>query len=392
MQTETDILILGGGCAGLSLALRLAAHGEDCPRTAVIESRSHYVNDRTWCFWDDRSAHLRHLVQHRWPTVSLADAGRRVTVDCHEIPYAMIPAETFYAHATAALAETTRVGLAMNEPIVAEPRKEGGLWRVETRHGSRCAKRLIDTRPQRSPERGAAVLWQSFSGQEIECDAARFDPGMAHLMDFSPSRNGRITFLYLLPTSPHRALVEATVFAPDPLGPEDLAEELAAFIHRQVDGSNHVVLRSEHGALPMGQAALARGADVSHVRAGVAAGGARPASGFAFQRIQRWADACAGALIAGEPPLPHPPDPWITRAMDALFLRVLRAQPERAPELFLALFALRDPRRIIRFMSDHAMLADYAAIALALPPWLFLREIPGLLLDGAGVRETGATR
>ena len=379
MQTESDIIILGGGCAGLSLALRLAADGENGPSTVILESRSLYSNDRTWCFWDDGSAHLRELVQHRWPMVTLAHGGRRVNVDCRTIPYAMIPAENFYAHASATLAETARVTLAMNEPVIGEPRKEGGLWRVETRCGSRWAKWLIDTRPQRMPERGAAVLWQSFYGHEIECDADRFDSGVARLMDFSPSRSGRITFLYLLPISPRRALVEVTVLAPDPLGAEDLAEELAAFIRQQAGGSSHVVLRSEHGVLPMGQAAFDRGADFSHVRVGVAAGGARAASGFAFQRIQRWANACAAELIAGQPPLAHPPDPWITRSMDALFLHVLRAQPERAPELFLALFALQDPRRIIRFMSDHAVMADYATIILSLPPWLFLREIPRML-------------
>ena len=387
MQTKSDILILGGGCAGLSLALRLAADGENCPSTVILESRSHYSNDRTWCFWDDGSAHLRELVQHRWPMVTLAHGTRRINVDCHTIPYAMIPAENFYAHASATLAETARVTLAMNEPVIGEPRKEGGLWRVETRCGSRWAKWLIDTRPQRMPERGAAMLWQSFYGHEIECDVDRFDPGVARLMDFSPSRNGRVTFLYLLPISPRRALVEVTVLAPDPLGAEELAEELAALIRRQAGGSSHAVLRSEHGVLPMGQAAFDRDADFSHVRVGVAAGGARAASGFAFQRIQRWANACAAKLSAGQPPLSHPPDPWITRAMDALFLRVLRTHPERAPELFLALFAIQDPRRIIRFMSDHAAMADYAAIVLALPPWLFLREIPQALWPRPSLRK-----
>jgi len=330
---------------------------------------------------------LRELVQHRWPLVTLAHGERRISVDCHTIPYAMIPAENFYAHATAKLAETARVTLAMNEQVIGEPRKEGSLWRVETRCGSRWAKRLIDTRPQRVPARGAAVLWQSFCGHEIECEADRFDPGVARLMDFLPSKNGRIIFLYLLPFSPRRALVEFTVFAPDPLGPADLEEELAAFIRRHVGGSSHAVLRSEHGVLPMGQAAFDRGADVSYVRVGVAAGGARAASGFAFQRIQRWANECATELIAGQPPLSHSSDPWIIRAMDALFLRVLRAHPERAPELFLALFALEDPRRIIRFMSDHAVVADYAAIMLALPPWLFLREIPQLLWPRPSFQE-----
>lgn len=379
MEAETDIMILGGGCAGLSLALRLGEHGASCPSTTVIEARSNYVNDRTWCFWDDDSAKLRHLVSHRWSKVLIAHDRRKVIADCQANPYAMIPAEAFYNYAKGGLAKTPCVTLNLNERVVAEPQKEGGLWRVETTQGFHFSKRVIDTRPERSPERGAAVLWQSFSGQKIECDAECFNPGVASLMDFSLSKSGRIIFMYLLPFSTRRALIEATVFAPEPLGPEDLAEDLAAYIDRQVEGSTHVVLRSEHGVLPMGQATRAEGPDASYVRVGVAAGGARSASGYAFQRIQGWADECAKALVAGEQPLGHATDPWIMRAMDALFLRVLRAQPGRAPELFLTLFGLRDPRHIIRFMSDRAGPTDIAAIVSALPTWMFLREIPGLL-------------
>lgn len=387
MESESDILILGGGCAGLSLALRLAADRNNCPSTVILESRAHYSNDRTWCFWDDGSAHLRELVQHRWPEVMLTNGDNRVRADCQRMPYSMIPAETFYTHAIAAFAEAPFINLAMDEPVVGEPRKEGGLWRVETHRGTRSAKRLIDTRPQRVPERGAAVLWQSFCGHEIECEMDCFVPGVARLMDFMPSQKGRITFIYLLPFSPKRALIELTVFAPDLLGQDELADELAAFIHGQIDGSSHTVLRSEYGVLPMGQAAIVPGPDASHVRVGVAAGGARAASGFAFQRIQRWANACAGELLAGRPPLSHPPDPSITRAMDELFLHVLRTHPQRAPELFLALFSLQDPLRVMRFMSDDAGLADCVAIILVLPPRLFLREIPRMLWPRPNLRE-----
>jgi lycopene beta-cyclase len=309
----------------------------------------------------------------------IAHDRRKVIADCQANPYAMIPAEAFYEYAKGGLAKIQCVTLNLNERVLAEPQKEGGLWRIETSRGFRFAKRVIDTRPERSPETGDAVLWQSFSGQEIECDAECFDPRVASLMDFSLSQSGRITFLYLLPFSTRRALIEATVFAPEPLGSKDLAEDLAAHIDRQVKGSTHVVLRSEHGVLPMGQEARVEGADVNYVRVGVAAGGARSASGYAFQRIQDWADECAKALVAGEPPLGHATDPWIMRAMDALFLRVLRAQPGRAPEVFLRLFGLRDPRHIIRFISDRAGPTDIAAIVLALPTWMFLREIPWLL-------------
>jgi len=375
MQRDNDIAILGGGCAGLSLAMRLAELGEHGPQAVVLESRARYLADRTWCFWDDGTARLSHLVRHRWSSLTVGAGARRVTVDCRATPYQMIPADVFYAAATGAIAKTTRIELAMKETIVSEPRKEGLRWRIETSAGLRSAKWIIDTRPGPPPERGAAILWQSFSGLEIECDADRFDPGSATLMEFSFGRAAEIAFLYLLPFSSRCALIEATVFAPEPLGPSELAASLESLVHRQVKGAGYAVLRSEHGVLPMGQAAPAPNPDVTYVRAGAAAGGVRAASGFAFQRIQRWAEDCAAALAAGRPPLAHPSDPWLLRSMDRLFLRVLRAEPEGAPTLFLKLFSMKNPGRVVRFMSDRATLTDCVAIILALPARPFLREI-----------------
>ncbi|MFT5963166.1 MAG: lycopene beta-cyclase, partial [Burkholderiaceae bacterium] len=76
MSTDPALLILGGGCAGLSLAMRLAALGRDCPRTVVIEPRTVYGNDRTWCFWGNATAPLADLSCHQWSSM-MVRAGRR---------------------------------------------------------------------------------------------------------------------------------------------------------------------------------------------------------------------------------------------------------------------------------------------------------------------------
>jgi lycopene beta-cyclase len=379
MTPPFEIIIIGGGCAGLSLAMRLSKFPEK-KKVLIVESRSEYRNDRTWCFWGNDSAQLRHLVSHRWESVSLQTPDRKVKVDCRTAPYEMISAETFYSAALQQISQNPCIELATGTALSSEPWKDGNLWRIQTSDGQRSGRILIDTRPSLPVHAGEAVLWQSFLGQEIECEASVFDPTSASLMKFLPVEDGRIPFVYVLPFSARRALVEFTVFSPLPLVPDELSQGLELGITAEVGSAKYSVRRTEHGILPMGLTKPTLRAEASSVRVGVSSGGARPSSGFAFQRIQRWAEACAEVLSAGEGPVAHTPDSWSLSAMDNLFLRVLRSRPELSPNLYLSLFGVKNPHSLIRFMSDQSTLADCASVALSLPAWPFIAEIPNFLL------------
>lgn len=392
MSVDADLIIIGGGCAGLSLASLLAEHGADCPRTIIVESRTHYTNDRTWCFWDNGSTRLHPLIRQQWHQVSVSANGRTVNMKC-DVAYQMLPADVFYADALSAIANNNRINLRLGSIINAAPLKENsgnktdGAWQIDTSGGFIRGTRVVDTRPVRSPAPGGALLWQSFYGQEIECDAHAFEAAQVELMDFSEVRDGRIAFTYVLPLSRHRALIEATVFAADPLNQDQLTAQLEAAILQRLCGSTFSVLRSEHGVLPMGAATAPVSPDRTWIKAGLTAGGARPATGYAFQRIQRWAALCANAIIDGKPLVAHPPDPLLLRLMDRLFLQLIRASPQIAPELFLAIFENADANRLIRFLSDRGKLTDYLAIIRALPPGPFLNQIVAQLAAAMGVRR-----
>jgi lycopene beta-cyclase len=195
------------------------------------------------------------------------------------------------------------------------------------------------------------------------------------IMHFTQGEAGQILFYYLLPLSPTRALLEVTAFSPKPAGPDAFRAELNRFIDRRLEGRRYQLRRKEHGILPMGLPTPVPSADPTYVRAGLMAGGARASSGYAFQRIQRWAESCAQSLADGHGPRPHAADGWILGRMDALFLQVLRRRPELAPTLFLAMFRKVAPARLARFMSDQATLLDNLAVIAALPPGPFLREL-----------------
>lgn len=375
MSVDLDLLVLGGGCAGLSLAERLAQDPGRCRRVALLESRSSYANDRSWCFWRLHPHRHEALVRRSWSQVRVRSTQQAVQVRCAATPYQMLEAGTFYAHAQSAIAASETVRLHTGVAVLAPARAVPGGWRVETSAGGLTAAQVIDTRPQGPPRLQATGLWQSFLGQELVCDRPVFDTSQVELMDFTDVAQGVLAFTYVLPLASDQALIETTVFHPQPHGPTQLAGRQQQAVQRLCGNAQTHVVRTECGVLPMAVARPAVPLGPGHAHAGLMSGAARPATGYAFQRIQRWADACSLALRDGEAVFGHRPDGPATRFMDQLFLDVLRKHPERGPELFTRLFARTATARVVRFLGDRPTLADRVAVAASLPTALFLREL-----------------
>ena len=197
-------------------------------------------------------------------------------------------------------------------------------------------------------------------------------------MDFFDDQRGRIAFTYLLPFTAYRALIEVTLFDKSLATPADLSQLLDQQIGLRTGLHRFTVERSEHGILPMGLPPPRRvrhGASGPFLRVGLMHGAARASTGYAFQRIQRWAQSCAAQLVAGTPLQAHEPDPLLTRSMDRLFLSLLRRCPDTASTLFLSMFRRADPGGLMRFLTDRASLRDTFGIISSLPALPFIRQI-----------------
>lgn len=383
MSNHFDLVILGGGCAGLSLATELAHLGEAGLHTVVLESRQTYSHDRTWCYFKDAQAASRADVQHTWQSMRVASVAASRSFDCGSAVYEMVNSGLFYKKALSTISTSAQIDLRLGLAVTQAPKKQNGLWRIDTDVGVLYSPYVVDTRPAQRPHRDGAKLWQSFYGQEIECEVDTFDASCGDLMDFAAADAcgardtlpDAVCFVYVLPTTAKKALIEFTVFGPDPLPPEVLHGLHAQAVLHRTDGGDFSVLRSEHGILPMGAVAPVSPSDPSYIVAGLTAGGARPSSGYAFARIQRWAASCALSLASGKGPKGHAPDGVIQRTMDALFLELVRARPDLAPDLFVALFSASDTQSVIRFLSDRAMPQDYLRVVASLLPGPLLKAM-----------------
>ena len=74
---EFNYIILGGGCAGLSLAYELEIHEKLRDKTlAIIETRPQYKKDKTWSFWKVTSHNFDDCVKKSWENFSINVPGK----------------------------------------------------------------------------------------------------------------------------------------------------------------------------------------------------------------------------------------------------------------------------------------------------------------------------
>ena len=97
-KPDVDVLVLGGGCAGLSVAARLAGYSGTDLSVRILEPREQYENDRTWCFWGTAGHRFSGQVRHRWKAWLFSTAQSSWTqVSKSGISYQSIAADDFYA-------------------------------------------------------------------------------------------------------------------------------------------------------------------------------------------------------------------------------------------------------------------------------------------------------
>ena len=70
---EFDYVIIGGGCAGLSLAYELAVNNKlDKKSLAIIEPRTEYKRDKTWSFWKVIDHNFDDCIIKKWNSTHIS--------------------------------------------------------------------------------------------------------------------------------------------------------------------------------------------------------------------------------------------------------------------------------------------------------------------------------
>ncbi len=373
MKPDFETVIVGAGCAGLSLAAALYA-AQAPGRVLLLEPRREYKRDRTWCFWDTEEQPFASAVSCSWRSWRVSCGPDQVVRSSRHYRYCHLAADDFYRSALAGVDRAEEQELLRGVTVSAITRRSDGLLAVETDSGRVLAGRVFDSRPLpgngMGPSGGAPGLLQRFLGWHVRTAESCFDPSTVDLMQFLPAdRQGRVRFVYVLPFSETEALVEMPSLDPPGLPEPEAARDLEAWLAERA-GSWEVLYR-ERGSLPMGGRVRRTRTGSGIHPIGIRGGRIKPSSGYAFLRIQRHSRAIARAIKGGRVPPAHAEPGFgggLDRRMDAVFVQALQLAPEVAPMLFLRMFERSEPDALVRFLSETSRgLGEKLGVAWSLP-------------------------
>ena len=156
MTERADLVVLGGGLAGLSLAMRLVQSGYR-GSLRIIEPRQRYFDDRSWSFWIPDGALPAVPVTRTWDEWLFSrEGGEAVVQQAEGWRYAYVRGSDFYRAALGLVAASPDVTLMLGTRAGAMT-EVGEEVEISTDAGPLRARHVVDTRPppasQRAPRR-----------------------------------------------------------------------------------------------------------------------------------------------------------------------------------------------------------------------------------------------
>jgi lycopene beta-cyclase len=231
---------------------------------------------------------------------------------------------------------------------------------------------VFDSRPDLSEAKNSRfpLLLQHFVGWTIETDVDVFDAGAATFMDFSVPQNGNTRFMYVLPESPRKALVEYTLFSEKLLEEPEYENAIDAYL-KKAGIVHYTIPEKEKGAIPMTVFPFWKGNSKNVAHIGSAGGWTKASTGFTFRNTVKLS-AKLSRFLKTETDLRKFHRPNRFRFYDRLLLDVLHRHNEKGAVIFASMFKNSDPKLVLKFLDEETTVAEDLRIIWSCPKGLFI--------------------
>ena len=367
---EYDLIVFGGGCAGLSLLTRLVRAGWTRDRKVLLVERdAGKSNDRTWCFWEKEPGFFEDIVYKKWEQLTFHDHDFSGTFALAPYTYKLIRGIDFYQYCHHAINGIERFTADISDLQVSgsEVQFKSGDQSILLR----CPL-VFNSIPGAAGSGATMKLLQHFRGWVVETSEPVFTASVATFMDFRVSQDKGTAFVYVLPFNERRALVEYTLFSGSLLPKEDYESGLRDYLSRILDVREYKIVEEEAGVIPMtNQDFPFYRNGMYHI--GTTGGQTKASSGYTFHFIQKQAAQIVRALTEGKELNTVKTFPSRFRFYDNTLLYVLYHGKLPGSRIFATLFRKNKVKDILAFLDNESTVLAELKIISSLPTLPFLK-------------------
>ncbi len=354
-----EINIIGDGCAAFSLA-RLIRNLPDYKLNLFVGKKNKIDRDHFWGFWkvkiNEEAYNNSNCVWSKW-SINTSQSKHILTSTKH--PYCVIKRQKW-------------LDICRNQFLIEKLKFfENDVLEKDDKLFIQNKKikgdLVFDSRPPKLPRN---VLLQHFEGFVVTSNKDVFDENLATLMDFRCDQSRGMHFIYLLPFSKRKALVESTMFSKKVENKEFYSNEISKYLKRYFNLIKFTKSDHEKGIIPMHYISN-ESKDVYNI--GTRGGAVRPSSGYAFTFIQKQAYQII-SQIKNRKKIDTKIHNNIDLFLDKIFINVINEYPLLAPKIFSGLAKILNGDEMAKFMSGHASLFTTCKIIISMPKIPFIKS------------------
>lgn len=373
-----DIIIAGAGLSGLSLAYYLAKGGY-AGNVLLVDASFAPVNTKTWCFWSKERPEFAPVVYKEWRKTFFSAFDFDAFLYMNKYTYYCIRESDFKEYILTELRKYSNFSLLEEAVLDFTSSKKKGVM-VTKSSETLIADYIFQSivKPESADSNNLKYpLIQHFYGIDIQTKASVFDTSTFTIMDVDETFDDGFAFMYTLPFSHDRALIEYTVFSNTVLKKKEYKKKIRAFIFNKYrfTKSDYTIHRKEFGMIPMDDRPFEPMLEHNIFNIGTVGGFTKPSTGYTFSRVQNYAKKLAASIIQnGEPTVPKP-SAFRYRYYDLLLLSILSESASTSRQVFHDLFKNNPIDNIFDFLDEDTRFIDDLKVMNSVPYAPFLKAI-----------------
>ena len=365
-----DYIICGGGASGLLLSNALLSdrHFND-KKILIIEKDSKTDNDKTFGFWNDKESVLDNIVFKEWEYAEFRDSNSHNSFLLSPYKYKMIKSNEFYLYIGDKISKASN--FTYLNSTVNEIDKVNN--KVKTDDGEFSSSIIFSSIYNEVSFKKYPLLKQHFIGWTIETKNENFDDNKITFMDFSVDQKDEIRFMYILPFSKNKALIEYTLFSGEIINDDEYEKEIKAYLKKK-NILNYSIVEKEKGMIPMTCYPFFENNTDTYFQIGTAGGWSKPSTGYTIKNSIEKIEIIINSLKQNKPlsKIRFKNRFWY---YDLLFLDVLIASKGKGSQVFSDLFKNNDPIKIFKFLDEKTSVMEELSIFLSVDIKTFVRSL-----------------